>query len=36
MSNKQDHNLSPEELEQRLKEKKWETVQIKVRSPPLH
>jgi hypothetical protein len=27
--NKQDHNLSPEELEQRLKEKKWETVQIK-------
>lgn len=28
--NKQDHNLSPEELEQRLKEKKWETVQIKV------
>jgi hypothetical protein len=27
---KQDHNLSPEELEQRLKEKKWETVQIKV------
>lgn len=26
---KQDHNLSPEELEQRLKEKKWETVQIK-------
>jgi len=24
-----DQNLSPEELEQRLKEKKWETVQIK-------
>lgn len=29
MSKQQDHNLSPEELEQRLKEKKWETVQIK-------
>ncbi len=31
MSKEADQNISPDELERRLKEKKWEEVQIKVR-----